>query len=263
MGRRHRLPSDRARSAPDVESAAREGCSRRPSFDLADTMVGLRRQRAARPTTRHCTALLDAAAAGLSLADQRGSLRVVAASAGGRGCSSCIQLQNDVGPCLDCHRSGRPVSAENLATADHRWPLSPPKPWRRFPVCPCAADAVTRAVRRTLDLFRVTAGPLDEADVRVGQALADVATIGILQERAVRRSEVLAEQMQTALNSRIVIEQAKGMLAEHATSSVQDAVAVLRSSARDTNQRRTDVALDLVTGRLPAGQVLDHRSRRR
>ena len=115
----------------------------------------------------------------------------------------------------------------------------------------------------TLNLFRVTAGPLEEADVRVGQALADVATIGILQERAVRRSEVLAEQLQTALNSRVVIEQAKGMLAEHATSSVADAFALLRGFARDTNRRLSDVALDLVAGRLPAGQVLEHRSHQR
>ena len=213
---------------------------------------------------RHCTALLDASAAGLLLADQRGSLRVVAASAERARLLELIQLQNDEGPCLDCYRSGRAVSVENLATEHDRWPVFARE----------AVDAGFRSVHAlpmrlreqcigTLNLFRATAGPLNEADVRVGQALADVATIGILQERAVRRSEVLAEQLQTALNSRIVIEQAKGMLAEHAASSVQDAFAVLRRFARDTNQRLSDVALDLVTGRLPAGQVLDHRSRRR
>ena len=104
---------------------------------------------------------------------------------------------------------------------------------------------------------------MDQADCRVGQALAEVATIGILQERTVRRSEVLVEQLQTALNSRIVIEQAKGMLAEHATSSVADAFALLRGFARDTNRRLSDVALDLVAGRLPARQVLEQRSHQR
>jgi len=48
-----------------------------------------------------------------------------------------------------------------------------------------------------------------EADLRLGQALADVATIGILEERAIRHGEIVTEQLQTALNSRVIIEQAK------------------------------------------------------
>ena len=231
---------------------------------MADTLVsaptssGCRQLSAPR---RRCSALLQPGCYRPSNTVLRDTGSGKSAAAPSR---SGVQLENGPGPCLDCYRSGRAVSVENLATAHDRWPLFARE----------AVDAGFQSVHAlpmrlreqcigTLNLFRVTAGPLNEADVRVGQALADVATIGILQERAVRRSEVLAEQLQTALNSRIVIEQAKGMLAEHAASSVQDAFAVLRSFARDTNQRLSDVALDLVTGRLPAGQVLDHRSRRR
>ena len=207
----------------------------------------------------HCTVLLDTAAAGLLLADQRGSLRVVAASAEQTRLLELIQLQNDEGPCLDCYRSGRPVSAENLATAQDRWPLFAREAVEAgFHSVHALPMRLREQCIGTLNLFRVTAGPLEEADARIGQALADVATIGILQERAVRRSEVLAEQLQAALNSRIVIEQAKGMLAEHATSNVADAFALLRGFARDTNRRLSDVALDVVAGRLPARQVLEH-----
>ena len=207
----------------------------------------------------HCTVLLDAAAAGLLLADQRGSLRVVAASVEQVRLLELIQLQNDEGPCLDSYRSGRPVSAENLATAQGRWPLFAREAVEAgFHSVHALPMRLREQCIGTLNLFRVTAGPLEEADARIGQALADVATIGILQERAVRRGEVLVEQLQVALNSRIVIEQAKGMLAEHAMSNVADAFALLRGFARDTNRRLSDVALDVVAGRLPARQLLEH-----
>ncbi len=97
-----------------------------------------------------------------------------------------------------------------------------------------------------LNLFRAVSGPFEPADLRVGQALADVATIGLLQERNLRRSETIAEQLQAALNSRIIIEQAKGKLAERFNRAMDQAVTLLRDHARESNQRLTDAARNLV-----------------
>ena len=216
--------------------------------DLADTMVAefdvidflhLLTDRTVR--------LLGASAAGVVLADPRGELRVAAASSEEAGLVELFQLQNDQGPCLDCFRTGRPVTANDLTGPDQRWP--------RF------AQAATEAGFRTveavpmrlrdqvigaLNLFGTGASPMDPSELRIGQALADVATIGLLQERNVRRAETVAEQLQAALNSRVVIEQAKGRLAERLQLDMEQAFTLLRDHARDTNQRLTDVALQVI-----------------
>jgi transcriptional regulator with GAF, ATPase, and Fis domain len=192
-------------------------------------------------------ALLAASAAGVVLADQRGELRVAAASNQEAGLMELFQIQNDQGPCLDSFRTGQPVTAADLTGPGQRWP--------RFAAA--AAQAGFRAVEAlpmrlrdevvgALNLFRARPGPLSAADLRVGQALADVATIGLLQERNVRRSEVLAEQLQAALNSRVVIEQAKGKLAERLGLDMDQAFALLREYAHHSHQRLTDVARNFV-----------------
>jgi len=193
--------------------------------------------------------LLAASAAGVVLADPRGELRVAAASSEEAGLVELFQLQNDQGPCLDCFRTGRPISAADLTGPDQRWP--------RF------AQAATQAGFRTvealpmrlrdqvigaLNLFRAEPGRFETADLRIAQALADVATIGLLHERNVRRSETVAEQLQAALNSRVMIEQAKGKLAERYGIDMDRAFTMLRGYARNTNQHLTDVARDFVTG---------------
>jgi len=192
--------------------------------------------------------LLDVSAAGLLLADPRGELRVVAASSEAARLLELFQLQSDQGPCLDCFRSGRSVAVADLG-ADHRWP--------RFAAAAgqagfCAVQALPMRLRDqvigALNLFRETAGPFDAEVMRVGQALADVATIGLLQERSVRRKETLNEQLQTALNSRVIIEQAKGKLAERLGIDVNQAFALLRDQARNRNQRLSDLARAFVDG---------------
>ena len=192
--------------------------------------------------------LLGASAAGVMLADPRGELRVAAASTEEAGLLELFQLQNDQGPCLECFRTGRPVTAADLSAAAQRWP--------RFAQAAVQAGFVTvealpmrlrDQVIGALNLFRAEPGSFDQADLRIGQALADVATIGLLHERNVRRRETVAEQLQAALNSRVVIEQAKGKLAERLGINMDRAFTMLRNYARTTNQHLTDVARDFVT----------------
>jgi GAF domain-containing protein len=194
--------------------------------------------------------LLSASAAGVMLADPRGQLRVAASSNDAAGLLELFQLQNDQGPCLDCFRTGRSVTATDLAGSGQRWP--------RFAAA--ALDYGFRTVEAlpmrlrdqvigALNLFRAAPGPFDPADLRLGQALADVATIGLLHERNVRRSETVAEQLQAALNSRVIIEQAKGKLAERLGMDTDQAFIVLRDYARNSNQRLTDVSRNFITSR--------------
>ena len=128
-----------------------------------------------------------------------------------------MQLQADQGPCVDCFRTGAPVSITDLADAASRWPrlaaaLADQNSYRSVHALPLRLRGEAIGA---MNLFHDQPGALPATDLALGQALADVATIGILQERAIRRGEVLNEQLQTALNSRILIEQAKGVLAEH------------------------------------------------
>ena len=102
-----------------------------------------------------------------------------------------------------------------------------------------------------LNLFRATPGPFDPAGIRIGQAMADVATISLLHERNMRHSDTLNEQLQTALNSRVIIEQAKGKLAERLGLDTDQAFGLLRDHARSRNQRLSDVAQALIDGTEP------------
>jgi GAF domain-containing protein len=208
-------------------------------FDIIDFLHVL--------TTRSVE-LLNVSAAGLLLADPRGELRVVAASSEAARLLELFQLQSDQGPCLDCFRSGRPVSATDLS-ADQRWPeFADAARQAGF----CAVQALPMRLRDqvvgALNLFRGTVGAFDADTVQVGQALADVATISLLHERSMRRRDTLNEQLQSALNSRVVIEQAKGKLAERLGIDVNQAFALLRDQARNRNQRLSDLARAFVDG---------------
>jgi hypothetical protein len=101
-----------------------------------------------------------------------------------------------------------------------------------------------------LNLFQVHTGEMRPADLAAGQALADVATIAILQHRATLEIQLLNEQLTQALNTRIVIEQAKGMIAENADVDMEQAFAILRHHARSHNLRLSDVARDVIVGTL-------------
>lgn len=239
---------------PDVD---REQNLTRAFVGLADTlvtdydMVDLLQQ-----LVDHCVDLLDAIAAGLLLSDQRGHLQVLASSSEQTRLVELFQLQAEEGPCLDTYRTGQPVGAD-LTDPGTEWP--------RFSQAARAVgythvQAVPLRLREqiigAMNLFTTTAS-LPPADVSVAQALADVATIGILSERSIRHHEVLTEQLQYALNSRVVIEQAKGIMAEAGQVDMQQAFTLLRSAARSNNRGLTDLARALATRALDPTELLD------
>src|SRR5688500_12126665 len=162
--------------------------------------------------TERCVQLLGVSAAGLLLSDQS-TLQVVAASSERTRLLELFQLQTDQGPCVDCFRTGKPVSVADLPSAG-RWPqFTAAAAEVGFAAVHALPMRLRTEVIGALNLFDTEPGPLDDGRLRVGQALADVATIGLLQQRAIRRRDVITEQLQIALNSRILIEQAKGVLA--------------------------------------------------
>jgi GAF domain-containing protein len=198
--------------------------------------------------TERCVQLLGVSAAGLLLTDGQDKLQLVAASSERTRLLELFQLQTDQGPCVDCFRTGQPVSVADVPSAG-RWP--------RFTAAAAevgfaAVHALPMRLRDevigALNLFDTNPGALDEGRLRVGQALADVATIGLLQERAIRHRDVLTEQLQSALTSRILIEQAKGVLAERLHLDMANAFVVLRGGARNQNRRLTELAQAIVDG---------------
>jgi GAF domain-containing protein len=196
--------------------------------------------------------LLDADAAAIMLADARGDLHAVAASSEDAEMMELLQLQAEQGPCVDCFRCAAPVSVADLNQAADRWPRFVAALGQHGPFA--SVHAVPLRLRRqaigALNLLHRAPGSLSEDDLALGQALADIATIGILQERAIHRSEVINEQLQAALNSRVIIEQAKGVLAQHLGLSMDEAFTRLRDYVRSHNLRLADVARLLATRQL-------------
>jgi transcriptional regulator with GAF, ATPase, and Fis domain len=200
--------------------------------------------------------LLDVSAAGLLLADPRGELRVVAASSEAARLLELFQLQNDQGPCLDCFRTGQPVATGDLAAEAARWPrFAPAARETGFAAVQALPMRLRAQVIGALNLFRAGPGAFDPVDIRIGQALADVATISLLHERSMRHSDTLNEQLQTALNSRVVIEQAKGKLAERFGLDMGQAFILLRDHARARNLRLSALAQAFIDGSEPFAEI--------
>lgn len=217
-------------------------------YDVADVMHRL---------AGYCVTLLGATDAGLLLSDQRHGLQVLASSSERTRLLELLQLQADEGPCLDAYHSGEPVDVDDLSTVVQRWPVFTPEALKEGFRCVHAVPLrLRRQVIGALNLFGRDAGPLAPQNLRIARALADTATIGILQERAIRRGEVLTEQLQGALNSRVSIEQAKGVLAHAGRIPMDQAFECLRAYARHHRRRLSEVAEDLAGGRLTPNAVL-------
>ena len=211
-------------------------------FDVVDLLTML---------SDRCVDVLDVSAAGIMLMSVDGDLRVVASSSETMRIVELFELQSDEGPCVDCFRTGEQIVNQNLSAADLRWP--------RFAAVAIeagfgSAHALPMRLRGTvigaLNLFRSDFDELTDEDVFAAQALADVATIAILQHRVGIEASGVNVQLNEALNSRIVIEQAKGVIAERAGINTDEAFARLRTHARSNNLRLSDVARDVADGSL-------------
>ncbi len=211
-------------------------------FDVVELLANL---------GERCVELFDAAAAGLLLTDERGALRLIAATSEEAEMVELFQIQAAEGPCLECFTTSAAVQIGDLAAMSERWPSFVPialeagfRSAHAFPL------RLRGSVLGALNLFRAETGYLDEGAVAAAQAFADVASIAILQHRAAADAQGLVRQLHLALNSRIAIEQAKGVLAEQGRVDMDASFARLRAYARRTQRMLSDVAQDVVDGAL-------------
>ena len=211
-------------------------------FDIVDLLTGL---------ADRCVQLLEVSAAGVMLASPTGGLGLVASSSEAMRLLELFELQAQEGPCLDAFRTGEPVEHENLQARAGRWPLFSEAAlqagFRSALALPLRLREVTLGA---LNLLRVTQAPMVEADLTVARAFADLAALSIVQHRASVEAQRLNEQLSGALNSRVVIEQAKGVISERADIDLAQAFSRLRVYARNHNRRLTDVAQAAVDGTL-------------
>jgi GAF domain-containing protein len=211
-------------------------------YDVVDLLTGV---------ADRCVDLLGVSAAGVMLASPEGRLGLVASSSETMRLLELFELQAQEGPCLDAFRTGEPIAHENLEAGSGRWPsFSGAALKAGFQ----SALALPLRLRKTtlgaLNLLSVTRAPIAEADVIVARAFADLATVSIVQHRAAAEAQRLNEELSAALASRVVIEQAKGVISERVGVDLAEAFSRLRSYARNHNRRLTDVALAAVDGTL-------------
>jgi GAF domain-containing protein len=198
-----------------------------------------------------CTDILDTQAGGLMLVDPSGDLQLIASTSEEITLVEVLQLAGGDGPCLECFRTGEAVTVADLELEADRWPRFSEETLKLgFRSVHATPLRLRDQIIGTMNLFSTSPGALPPADIAVAQALADVATIGILQERSIRSAHVLSEQLQRALDSRVLIEQAKGVLAALLKTSMDDAFSILRTYARERNLPLRQVAEDVVARRL-------------
>jgi GAF domain-containing protein len=211
-------------------------------YDVVDLLTGL---------ADRCVNVLGVSAAGVMLASPAGSLALVASSSEAMRLLELFELQEQEGPCLDAFRTGEPVGHEALEAESGRWPSFSAAALQAGFASASALPLRWREVTLgALNLLSVTRAPVDEADVIVARAFADLATLSIVQHRASAEAQRLNEQLSGALTSRVVIEQAKGVISERAGVDLALAFSRLRAYARNGNLRLTDVARAAIDGTL-------------
>jgi transcriptional regulator with GAF, ATPase, and Fis domain len=205
-----------------------------------------------------CVELVDASEAGIMLADQAGELHYVASSSERMRLIELFEIQHDEGPCLDAYRAGVSVHSLLSADADESWPrFAPHARDVGFESVSALPMRLRSDIIGALNIFSVNPVLLGEDDRLVVQALADIATIGILQERALGDALVVTSQLEVALESRIAIEQAKGIVAERRHVDIDTAFTLLRAYARNHNRMLQQIALDVIDGSLAVEALSD------
>jgi transcriptional regulator with GAF, ATPase, and Fis domain len=249
--------ADRGRAQATRNVLAREDVVAHTFVELADTLVeGYDPIEFLHRLTESCVSLLGMTEAGVVLVDSHGQLRALGSSSERMHLIELFELQSKDGPCLDCWNSGESVREDHLADAVTRWPH----------FAPAALDAGFASVYAVpmrlrderlgaLNLFANEAQGLVESAEALAQALADVATIGILHERFIRQREEVSEQLQVAFNTRIVLEQAKGVVAQATNMDIDEAFGTLRGYARHHNFLLSDVAAHVIAGDLDIGAM--------
>lgn len=221
-------------------------------FDLLD-FLGLLAERASE--------LLEVDAAGVILSDQRGGWQPTAASSEAAELVELFATQTAEGPCQECVRSGHAVASSDLADDRPRWPGFTDRALQAgFRAAAAVPMRSHHQIIGSLTLLNTEADGIDQPNLQLAQALADMATVGILQQHSSRREDILAEQLQAALHHRVVIEQAKGVLAEHGRMSMQAAFELLRDYSRDNNQHLSELARSIATGTSNPRALLAHRN---
>jgi GAF domain-containing protein len=211
-------------------------------FDVIDVLTVL---------SDRCVEAIGVDAAGVMLASPGGELQFVASSNESMRILELFQIQANEGPCVDCFRNGNAIVNHGLAEGDDRWPRFTPRALTHgFRSVHCLPMRLRGRTIGALNLFNSKEGPLEPDDVVVAQGLADVATIAILQHRSSLDAKTLNDQLSNALNSRIIIEQAKGMVSQATAGDMDEAFGRLRAFSRDHNLRLTDVATSVVQGEL-------------
>jgi len=209
-------------------------------FDLVEFLSAL---------TEKVVHLEIAAEVGILLVDEAGDLQFIAASHERTQMLELFQVEHEEGPCQDCFSTGLPVRVADLTLASDRWPLFAPK---ALAMGFRSVQAVPLRLRGTIlgamNLFLNEPGGISPEELTVVQALGDVATIGLLQQRELHRAHSVESQLQHALHSRISIEQAKGILSEQAQVTTDAAFELLRRYARDNNRKLATVASEVVAG---------------
>ncbi|WP_432570764.1 GAF and ANTAR domain-containing protein [Kineococcus sp. SYSU DK005] len=206
-------------------------------LDLADGLV------------RHCGELLGAGAVGVLVEDSHGRLRLLASTSGAAAELELLQLEDDEGPCRDCHRAGEPVGCADPAELRRRWPGLAPAA-QRHGVLSLHAEPLAAGGRTfgAVGVFLDREGGLDEVERAVVRALASLGAVGLTQLERVAAGQRVQEQLQRALDSRVVLEQAKGVLAERHGVPPEVAFERLRATARTGRRRLHDVAREVVEG---------------
>jgi hypothetical protein len=209
--------------------------------------------------TTHCATLLDVGSAGLLLADGRGALHMAAASSERTQQLELFQIQRDEGPCLDCYHGHVAISVPDLEAEQERWPqFSRAALDTGFKSVHAVPMQLRGNVLGGLGLFGDSVGQLNDSDLDLAQALAHVACVAIVNEKSAADRTTVNTQLQHALTSRIVLEQAKGVIANSADLEIDDAFTVLRRFARANGRKLGSVAADVVNRKLRADALMQH-----